>query len=221
MGRYVSSDISARHAKACSSLADSLILPTGRLAARTAPQTRKGPTMNPEHLRDAAGIAAVFGFFAMSWFGWAQEQPPAPWLWPLRIGSILAGLVAVAGSLLVWQHWGDGSAIDDRTGPLFGITVGIEFTAAGLGAAVLAVRKHADLMSAWIAFVVGVHLFPVAAILDIPALNVTAALVTTASIAAVRIARSRSLTPSAVVGATTGPILLVSAGIALTEALLR
>lgn len=177
--------------------------------------------MSPEHLRDAAGIAAVFGFFAMSWFGWAQEKPPASWLRPLRIGSILSGLTAVAGGLLVWRHWSDGSVIDEGTGPVFGVIVGVEFAAAGLGAGLLAWRRRADLMSAWIAFVVGVHLFPVAVVFEIPALHATAALVTIASAASVFVARARSLTVSAVVGATTGPILLISAILALTSALTR
>lgn len=182
---------------------------------------RMRSTLLPEYLRDAAGIAAVFGFFAMSWFGWAQERPPASWTWPLRIGSILAGLTAIGGGLLLWRHWHDGSVIDERTGPLFGIVVGIEFAAAGLGSAVLAIREHAKLISSWIAFVVGVHLFPVAAILDIPALHIPAALISVASIAAVRIARSVSITPSAVVGAMTGSILLISAVLSLIDALTR
>jgi hypothetical protein len=177
--------------------------------------------VTPEFLRDAAGTAAVFGFFAMAWFGWAQEDPPAKWLWPLRIGSILSGLTAVAGGLLLWRHWSDGSVIDASVGPKFGIVVGVEFALAGLGAAFLAVRKQAHLTSAWIAFVVGVHFFPVAVLLEIPALHVTAALVAIASVASVFIARARSLTVSAVVGATTGPILLVSGLLALLDALTR
>ncbi|SDL47004.1 hypothetical protein SAMN05216298_3964 [Glycomyces sambucus] len=177
--------------------------------------------MTPDFLRDAAGTAAVFGFFAMAWFGWAQEAPPAKWLWPLRIGSILSGLTAVAGGLLLWRHWSDGSVIDASVGPKFGIIVGVEFALAGLGCGLLAWRKRADLMSAWIAFVVGVHFFPVAVLLEIPALHVTAALVTVASIASVFIAKARSLTVSAVVGATTGPILLASGLLALADALTR
>ncbi|WP_030154440.1 hypothetical protein [Glycomyces sp. NRRL B-16210] len=177
--------------------------------------------MTPEHLRDAAGLAAVFGFFAMAWFGWAQEKPPASWLWPLRIGSILSGLTAIGGGLLLWRHWSDGTVFDGGTGAAFGIVVGIEFAAAGLGAGLLAWRGHAELISAWIAFVVGVHLFPVAVLLEIPAVHVTAALITAAAIAAVPIAKSKSLTVSAVVGALTGPILLVSAALSLIDALTR
>ncbi|GAA1666698.1 hypothetical protein GCM10009830_10460 [Glycomyces endophyticus] len=177
--------------------------------------------MTPEFLRDAAGTAAVFGFFAMAWFGWAQERPPAKWLLSLRVGSVLSGLTAVAGGLLLWRHWSDGSVIDASVGPKFGILVGIEFALAGLGCAVLAARKRADLMSAWIAFVVGVHFFPVAVLLEIPALHVTAALVSIASVASVFVARARSLAVSAVVGATTGPILLASGLLALADALTR
>lgn len=177
--------------------------------------------MTPEHVRDAAAVAAIFGFFAMAWFGWAQEAPPRRWLWPLRTGSILAGLVCVGGGLLMWRHWSDGTVFDDQVGPAFGVIVGIEFAAAGLGAGLLAWRKRADLVSAWIAFVVGVHLFPVAVVLEIPSVHVTGALVTVASVAAVFIARAKRLAPSAVVGALVGPVLLVSAALSLVDALTR
>jgi hypothetical protein len=177
--------------------------------------------VTPEHLRDAAGLAAVFGFFAMSWFGWGQEKPPVSWLWPLRIGSILSALTAVGGGLLLWRHWSDGTVFDDATGKAFGIVVGVEFAAAGLGAAILAIRKRADLMSAWIAFVVGVHLFPVAVILEIPLVHLPAALITIASVAAVFVARAKSIAVSAVVGITVGPILLASAAFSLIDALTR
>lgn len=183
--------------------------------------TRTAIDVTPEHLRDAAGLAAVFGFFAMAWFGWAQEKPPASWRWPLRIGSILSGLAAIGGGLLLWRHWSDGTVFDDRTGPLFGILVGVEFAAAGFGAGLLAWRKRADLIPAWIAFVVGVHLFPVAVILEIPSVHITAALVTAASLAAVPVAKAKSLPPSAIVGAATGPILLIAATLSLIDALTR
>ncbi len=177
--------------------------------------------MTPEHVRDAAALAAVFSFFAMAWFGWAQEAPPRRWLWPLRVGSILAGLVLIGGVLLAWRHWSDGTVFDEQVGASFGIIVGIEFAAAGLGAGLLAWRKHADLISPWIAFVVGVHLFPVAVVLDIPAVHLTGVLVTVASLTAVPLARAKKLTPSAVVGALVGPILLVSAALSLLDALTR
>ena len=44
-----------------------------------------------------AGIpSVVFGFFATTWFGWAQERPPRGWRKLLVAGSVTAGVVLVA-----------------------------------------------------------------------------------------------------------------------------
>ena len=177
--------------------------------------------MTPEHLRDAAGLAAVFGFFAMAWFGWAQEGPPKSWTAWLATGSILSILVAAGGGLLLWRHWSDGTVFDDATGPRFGVIVGIELAAAALGAGLLAWRRHADAIPAWIAFVVGVHLFPVAVVLQIPAVHVPAALITVAATAAVPLAKAKALKTSAVIGPLAGAILLITAATSLIDALTR
>jgi hypothetical protein len=107
---------------------------------------------------------------------------------------------------------------DDDTSRVFGIVVGIEFGAAAVGAVVLAVRRHSELIPVWIAFVVGVHLFPVAALVRYPAIHIVAVLVTLAALVAVPAARSRSLVPSAVVGAATGAVLLTAALFSLAVA---
>jgi hypothetical protein len=153
----------------------------------------------------------IFGFFASTWFGWAQEDPPRRWRKFLIAGSVTTVLTAVAGGLLAWRHWSDGTAFDEDTSRTFGIVVGIEFGAAALGAGLLALRGRRDLMSAWIAFVVGVHLFPVAVIIGYPVIHVVAVLVTAVSLAAVPFARARGITPSAVVGAGSGAALLAGA----------
>jgi hypothetical protein len=129
-------------------------------------------------------------------------------------------LVCVAGALLAWRYWHDGTAFDDDTARAFGIVVGIEFGAAGLGAAALAVRHHRELIPVWIAFVVGVHLFPVAVLVRYPAIHLVAALVTVAAVVSVPVARSRSITPSAVIGAATGGALLAGALFSLAVAAL-
>lgn len=165
--------------------------------------------------RDAAATAAIFGFFASSWFGWAQEQPPRAWRKALITGSVLSLLIAVAGGVLAWQHWSDGTAFNPNTGRDFGIIVGIEVAVAGLGAAVLAARHRTDLTAPWIALVVGVHLFPLAPLLQYPLLAVVAALVTVAALAAVPLARSTSIAVSAVTGIATGTVLLAAALISL------
>ena len=167
--------------------------------------------MLADHLRDLAMTGVIFGFFASTWFGWAQEDPPRRWRKFLIAGSVVTVLTAVAGGLLARRHWGAGTVFDDDTSRTFGIVVGIEFGAAALGAGLLALRGRQDLMSVWIAFVVGLHLFPVAAIIGYPVIYLVAVLVTAASLVAVPIARSRGITLSAVVGAAAGASLLAGA----------
>jgi hypothetical protein len=167
--------------------------------------------MNAAFIRDAAATVAIFGFFAASWFGWAQEKPPAAWRNVLIAGSVLSLLVSVAGALLTWQNWAAGTAFNPQTGRSFGLIVGIEFAVAGLGAGVLAVLKRADLISAWVALVVGVHLFPLAPLLQYPLLYVVAALVSIIALVAVPLARSQSVAVSTITGLATGVVLLAAA----------
>jgi hypothetical protein len=155
--------------------------------------------------------AVVFGFFASSWFGWAQEAPPAAWRRWLGIAAVGSLLVAAGGAVVAWRNWSAGTVFDDATGRAFGIVVGIEFGAAAIGAVALVVTGRSEWIPVWVAFVVGVHLFPVAVILDYPAVHVAAALVTASAVAAVPWARARSLRPSAAVGPPAGAALLAVA----------
>lgn len=167
--------------------------------------------MNAEFTRDAAATAAIFGFFAASWFGWAQEQPPVAWRKWLIVGSILSLLVALAGGLLTWQYWSAGTVFNPQIGRTFGLIVGIEVAIAGVGAGVLAAMGKADLIAAWIALVVGVHFWPLAPLLRYPLLYVAAVLVSSAAVVAVPLARAQTVTVSAVTGLATGLILLAAA----------
>lgn len=164
-----------------------------------------------EFVRDAAATAAILGFFASSWFGWAQEAPPSSWKRWLITGSIAAGLTAVAGGLLTWANWDTGTALDETTSRTFGIVVGIEVALAGLGSWLLIARDRRSLVAPWIALVVGVHFFPLAVLLDIPVLHILAALLTIGAIVSVRIARTRDLATSAVTGVISGSVLLATA----------
>jgi hypothetical protein len=164
-----------------------------------------------EHIRDAAATAVIFGFFASVWFGWAHEDPPRAWRRPLTAGAVVSLVAAGVGALLAWRYWHEGTAFDPGTSRAFGITTGIEFGAAALGAVVLVALRRTPLIPVWIAFVVGVHLFAVAWLIGYPAVHVVAALVTVAAVAAVPVARSRSITPSAVAGPATGAVLLAAA----------
>ena len=145
-----------------------------------------------EFLRDAAATAAIFGFFASAWFGWAQDEPPPAWRKALVAGSILSLLTAVGGGVLTWRNWSGPTAFDADTSRTFGLVVGVEVALAAIGAAVLARRRRSDLIPAWVALVVGVHLIPVALLVRSPLIAVTGVLVTLVALAAVPLARSRS-----------------------------
>ncbi|MEV0646390.1 hypothetical protein AB0I28_14100 [Phytomonospora sp. NPDC050363] len=175
--------------------------------------------MTAAFLRDAAMLTVIFGFFGMAWFGWAQEAPPANARRLLGAGSILSALLAAIAGVLAWRHWNDGSAIDAESGPRFGIIVGVEFAIAGIGAAVLAVRKKSEYTAPWIAFVVGVHFIPLASLLQMPLLFPAGALVAVGAWTSVRIARARDVTISYVTGLLTGSVLLLCGAVSLLQAL--
>jgi hypothetical protein len=175
--------------------------------------------VTPDHLRDAAVTAAVFSLASATWFGWALEKPPRPWRPWLISGVVVSYATVIAGLVIAVLHWRDGTVFDATTSPRFGIVVGIEVVAAGVGAKILAARRRRELVPAWIAFVVGVHLFPVAVIIHYAWIHVVAALVTVAALVAVPIARARSLSVSAVNGVGAGLALLVGAVVALITAL--
>lgn len=136
-------------------------------------------------------------------------------------GSVAAVLIAVAGGVVTWQHWSGGTVFDEDTSRTFGLVVGIEVAAAGLGALVLTRRRRSDLTPAWIALVVGVHLFPVAALMRYPLIYAVAALVTLVAVAAVPVARSRGVAVSAATGLATGSVLLAAGLVSLVMAVAR
>jgi hypothetical protein len=148
----------------------------------------------------------------------AGESPKSwrPWL---LTGSVMSLVTPVVGGLVTWRRWTDGTAFDEDTSKAFGVIVGIEFVLAGAGAAVLGLRGRSDLIPVRIALVVGIHLFPVAVIIEHPAINVVAALVTIAALAAVPVARSLSVPVSAVNGLGVGTVLLTGALFSLVTGL--
>ncbi|MBO4139057.1 hypothetical protein J5U46_02660 [Micromonospora tulbaghiae] len=175
--------------------------------------------MDAEFAANAAATAAIFGVFGMAWFGWAQEAPPKAWRPWLGAGSVLSLTAAVVGGIVTVRTWDEGSSVDDRTGPIFGVIVLIEVVLCAAGAIWLRRTGRAPLVPAWIALIVGLHFFPLAPLLGYPALAIWAALVTLVAVVSVTVARRYDLTPSAVVGAGTGATLLIGAVTALVHAL--
>jgi hypothetical protein len=162
-------------------------------------------------VRDAAVTAFILGFFAISWFGWGQEDPPVRWRPRLIAGSVVAAVVALAGGVLAVRHWSGASAIHaPGAGRHYGIIVGVEFAVAGIGAGVLGARGLARWIAPWVAFVVGVHFWPMAPVLADPWLVPLGVALVVAAALGVRSGRAGAA-PSAVTGAVSGVALLVSA----------
>lgn len=164
-------------------------------------------------VRDAAMTVAIFGFFSAAWFGWAQERPPeGAAKWWLSGGSALGTLFAVAGGLLAWRNWDEGSVLSDGGGMNLYLTIlGIEFGVALLGVVVLLAMGRRDYFAPWICLVVGVHFFPLAPVLANPVLYVLGAWLTVWPFLAVRWAHRRDFLPSFTTGVGAGPALLLAA----------
>jgi hypothetical protein len=167
--------------------------------------------MNAEFARDAAGAATVFAFFASSWFGWAQENPPVGWRIPLTVAAIFSILLATVGAILLWQLWSTSTALTPQARRNFGVIVGIEFASAGIGAVILNVIRKPEFVAPWIALIVGVHFFPLANLFRFSWLFVVGGLVTACALAAIPIARSQGVEISAVTGLAVGISLIVGA----------
>ncbi|GAB3457495.1 hypothetical protein GCM10027570_40080 [Streptomonospora sediminis] len=163
-------------------------------------------------LRDGAMTAAVLAFFAAAWFGWAQERPRPGWRLPLAAGSVGAMLVAAAAGTVAALNWGSGSVLDSAdTFGAYLVIVGVEFGAAAVGAGALALLGRAGHIPAWICLVVGVHFFPMAPVLDNPAMYALAVLLTATAVAAPFAAARTRVPVSLATGVPAGAVLLVFA----------
>ncbi|GHJ43828.1 hypothetical protein Cs7R123_11700 [Catellatospora sp. TT07R-123] len=157
--------------------------------------------------RDAGLSAAVLGFFAASWFGWAQADPPA-WA-PAWLGAAsgLCWLVAAAG-LVLGLRSRDTAPRERATWRRFGVVVGIEFAAAGAGAGLLAALGQADYIPVWVCAVVGVHFLPLVPIFGYGGYRVLAAVLTAGALVSLTVAATTDVAPSTVTGVVAGTVLL-------------
>jgi hypothetical protein len=165
-------------------------------------------------------VSLIFGTMSFAWFGWGQEDPPARWRPLLGVGSVLGALVAIGSGILAWQNWSAPTVFDGGSAGIgFGIIVLIEVLFCGIGAFVLTRRGQARYLSVWIAAVVGLHFIPLIFFFHDLLLILPSVAVPAVALLALRIGRRGTLTPSAVTGLGTGPVLLVTAGISLLRAL--
>lgn len=166
--------------------------------------------------RSRAVTAAILSFFAVIWFGWAQAGPPDWMVVPLAVGSVLAVLVLIAGVVLTARTPGSlPAASDPQVRTTYQINVGIEFGAAGVGAAILGATGQQPWIGVWICAVVGVHFIPMAAVLADRSLVWLGGLLVLSAAAGAVTALSSDVEPVSVTGAVAGLCLLVFAAVNL------
>jgi hypothetical protein len=158
--------------------------------------------------RDAGITALVESFFAMAWFGWGQEAPPA-WLVPvLATGSAIGFLVALTGGIVGFRSPKETAVLRDRAAfRRYGIIVGIEFGLAGIGAGILGGIGQEAYIPVWICAVVGVHFFALAPVLGDRSLIPLGAILCVVSVAALITGLATDVLPSAVTGIGAGTAL--------------
>lgn len=157
--------------------------------------------------RDFAFTALFLGFFAAAWFGWAQADTDQPVL--LGIASVVSLATAVAGGVIGFRRSGEGSPMQSRdANRRYGIIVGIEFASAFVGSAILGATGLAAYIPVWVAFVVGVHFFPLSPVLRDPGLiPLGVALCVVAAVGLV-LALTTDVAASTSVGVAAGLLLL-------------
>lgn len=171
--------------------------------------------MDADLTRDLLMTAAIFGFFAFVWFGWAQENPPSAARIPLGIGSGLGAALAITFGILSATNWDAPTALD-TSGPGFRtylIVVAVEVVIAAAGGIGLGLSKWKRFVPVWILLVVGVHFFALAPVMEMPALHLLAGLLIAAVAATMAFSRS-DFQPSFIAGSLAGLILLVFSGTA-------
>lgn len=172
---------------------------------------------------------AVLGLACFIWSGWAQERPPRGWPVILGVMSAFGLLAALAFGIVAGRNWSAPSALDADAAAMqsYLLVVAVELGACAMGAVALSffsvTRSYVAVL---VLFIVGVHFFSLAALFEMPAMRVVAALVTLASVAALLLSlRSPSQVdppaPSFWCGVLAAPILLTSSVIIGLRGLLQ
>jgi hypothetical protein len=158
--------------------------------------------------RDVGNMALFLGFFGAAWFGWGQAAAPDGLRAWLVVGSVLAALVAGAGIAVTVRKRSQPTRMNDRAvGRRYGVIVGIEFSVAGLGAAVLEIASAPEYIPALVCAVVGVHFVPLAPVLADRFLIPLGAATCAVAILALVLRLTSGVAPSTVTGIGAGGLL--------------
>jgi hypothetical protein len=167
---------------------------------------------------DSGITALVLGFFAVMWFGWGQAAASSVLGTALAVGSAASLVVAALGGIRAFRsRRTDGALHEPEARRRYGIVVGIETASCGVGAAVLGLTAGAAYVPVWICAVVGLHFFPLAAVLHAPPLRWLGAVVTAVAVGALLVGVSTGVAPSSVTGAGAGLALLAFATLMLAR----
>jgi hypothetical protein len=163
--------------------------------------------------------ALILGVAAMMWFGWGQAQPPDGWALPLTIGTFVAIAVAGGGGSIAARFRGGPTAMADRRVRRgYGITVGVEVAACGLGAAGLELAGRSAYIAPWILLVVGVHFVPLGRLFGSSHLVLAGLALAAIAIAGAVTGVVSDVAPSAVTGAFGGLVCVACAAVCLRRA---
>jgi hypothetical protein len=126
----------------------------------------------------------------------------------LAVAGVVAALVALAGGVQAFRSPASTGVVHDRQARRrYGLAVGLEFTLAGVGAAILAVAGQIDFILVWVCAVVGVHFFPLASLLEDRLPVTLGASVTTVALLALMAGLATGVAPSTVTGVGAGTLL--------------
>lgn len=163
-----------------------------------------------EYVRDYMMAAAIFGLFTFVWFGWAQERPKENWRIYLGVGSGLGIVLAIFGFYLSINHWEAASALHHQANfSYYIIFVIIEFSIAAIVGLMLIFKKRSDYVAPWIAFIVGVHFFPLSFVFNDFTYNILGILVVTVSIISLPLSKKLDVANSTITGIGAGTLLLL------------
>ncbi|MDI9950659.1 MULTISPECIES: hypothetical protein [unclassified Rhodococcus (in: high G+C Gram-positive bacteria)] len=167
--------------------------------------------------RARGSAAAVVGFFAAGWFGWAMAVDLRRPLTVLLDAAIVVALVvAVLGAVLAVRSPAESSALADRAvRRRYTLVVVVEFAVIWAGAAVLGNTGLSAWIPVWVCFAVGVHFVPLAGVLGESSLTVLGALLVVVAAAGLVVGLTTTVAPGTVTGIGAGGCLLAAAVLTL------